>query len=72
MKAAVTYRIGDGGWHTEPMTVLPGGQLAATIPGTAITPDALIEYYLTALTAGGPARAPEVDPDQVPFQLTVG
>jgi hypothetical protein len=72
MKAAVTYRIGDGGWHTEPMTVLPGGQLAGTIPGAAIRLDAVIEYYLTALTAGGPARAPEVDPDQVPFRLTVG
>jgi hypothetical protein len=54
------------------MTVLPGGQLAGTIPGAAIGPDAVIEYYLTALTAGGPARAPEVDPDQVPFRLTVG
>jgi hypothetical protein len=72
MKASLTYRVGDGSWRTEPMIVLPDGQLAGTIPGAAITPDAVIEYYLTAETAGGAAQAPEVDPDQVPFRLAVG
>ena len=68
----MTYRIGDGAWQTEPMTVLPGGQLAGTIPGAAIAPDAVIDYYLTAVTDGGLVSAPEVDPDQVPFRLTAG
>jgi hypothetical protein len=72
MNATVTYRVGDGHWHTEPMTMLPSGQLAGSIPGASITQGAVIEYYLSALTSGGPAQAPEVDPDQVPFRLTVG
>lgn len=71
-RAAVTYRIGDGAWQTGPMTVLPGGQLAGTIPGAAIAPDAVIDYYLTAVTDGGLVSAPEVDPEQVPFRLTAG
>jgi hypothetical protein len=70
-QAAVTYRFA-GGWHTEVMTVTSGGKLVGTIPGGAITPGAVIEYYLTAQTTGGPVWTPEVDPEQVPFRLTVG
>jgi hypothetical protein len=72
MEASVTYRVSEGDWRTAPMAVLAGGRLTGTIPGAAITPNAVIEYYLTAMTAGGPAQAPEVDPDQVPFRLVVG
>lgn len=70
--AAVTYRVAGGDWHTVPMTLTSGGQLAGVIPDKAITRDAVIEYYLTAQLTGGPVWTPEVDPYQVPFRLTVG
>jgi len=32
----------------------------------------VIEYYLSVQTKAGNICAPEIDPEQVPFRLTVG
>jgi hypothetical protein len=70
--AALVYRAGPGEWLTAEMTPVPGDRLAGIIPGKVITTGTAIEYYLSAQTKAGSICAPEVDPENVPFRLTVG
>jgi len=70
--ATLVYRVDAGEWLTTEMTRIGGDQLAGTIPGAVITMGSVIEYYLSVQTKAGNICAPEIDPEQVPFRLTVG
>jgi hypothetical protein len=66
-RAVVNYRRDGGPWREASLRVVESGDWAGTIPGAAVRGRGRLDYYFSVSAGTETGRAPEVDPDQVPF-----